>query len=37
MPDTEFDAFRAALRDSLDKPNTPETIDELYAALPYKA
>ncbi len=30
----EFDAFRTTLRESLDKPNTPEVIDELYAALP---
>jgi len=30
----EFDPFRTALRDSLDKPNTPELIDDLYAALP---
>lgn len=30
----EFDSFRTALRDSLDKPVDTAMVDELYAALP---
>ncbi len=30
----EYEVFRAALRDSLDKPDRPEIIDELHEALP---